>query len=213
MKTELEKMIAGELYHQTPELLELRLQTRDLLYEYNRCHPRELERRRELIKKMFAQVGKEYFIELPFHVDYGFNVTIGENFFANNNLTLLDVCPIIIGDDVLLAPNVGIYTAGHVLDPRLRRETGAEFGQPVTIGNNVWVGANVTILPGVTIGADTVIGAGSVVTKDLPAGVLAVGNPCKVVRAFNQRDREFYYRELAIPGDYVGKNAHKPNFS
>ena len=213
MKTELEKMIAGELYHQTPELLELRLRTRDLLYEHNRCHPRELERRRELIKKMFAQVGEEYFIELPFHVDYGFNVTIGENFFANNNLTLLDVCPITIGDDVLLAPNVGIYTAGHVLDPRLRRETGAEFGQPVTIGNNVWVGANVTILPGVTIGADTVIGAGSVVTKDLPAGVLAVGNPCKVVRAFNQRDCEFYYRELAIPGDYVGKNAHKPNFS
>lgn len=213
MKTELEKMIAGELYHQTPELLELRLQTRDLLYEYNRCHPRELERRRELIKKMFAQVGEEYFIELPFHVDYGFNVTIGENFFANNNLTLLDVCPITIGDDVLLAPNVGIYTAGHVLDPQLRRETGAEFGQSVTIGNNVWVGANVTILPGVTIGADTVIGAGSVVTKDLPAGVLAVGNPCKVVRAFNQRDREFYYRELAIPEDYVGKNAHKPNFS
>lgn len=207
MKTELEKMIAGEMYHQTPELLEVRFKTRDLLYEYNRCHPRDMATRSRLLKEMFHSVGEKYFIELPFHVDYGFNVTIGENFFANNNLTLLDVCPITIGDDVLLAPNVGIYTAGHTLDPQLRKVTGGEFGQPVVIGNNVWVGANVSILPGVTIGDDTVIGAGSVVTKDIPAGVLATGNPCRVIRAFDQRDRETYYRDLAIPQAYLDQLA------
>lgn len=205
MKSELEKMIAGEMYHQTPELLEVRFATRDLLYEYNRCHPRDMATRSRLIKEMFKHVGEKYFIELPFHVDYGFNVTIGENFFANNNLTLLDVCPITIGDDVLLAPNVGIYTAGHTLDPQLRKMTGGEFGQPVVIGNNVWVGANVSILPGVTIGDDTVIGAGSVVTKDVPAGVLAAGNPCRVIRKFDERDRETYYRDLAIPQAYLDR--------
>lgn len=203
MKSEVEKMIAGEVYHQTEELLEIRFNTRDKLYEYNRCHPRDMKKRSQLLKEMFHSVKEKYFIELPFHCDYGFNITIGENFFANNNLTLLDVCPITIGDNVLIAPNVGIYTAGHTLDPQLRLETGGEYGQPVVIGNNCWIGANVTILPGVTIGDNVVIGAGSVVTKDISADKLALGNPCREIRSFGKRDREYYFKNLKMPQEYL----------
>lgn len=206
MDTELKKMINGDIYHQTKELLSLRLDLRDKLYEYNHCRPREIEKRMRLIRDMFGQVSKNYYVEQPFYCDYGFNITIGDNFFSNSNLTLLDVAPITIGNDVLIAPNVGIYTAGHVLDPEIRKKTGAEFGQPITIGNNCWIGANVTILPGVTIGDNVVVGAGSVVTKDLPNDVLAVGNPCKVLRKFNDKDRSIYFKEKKIPQEYLDES-------
>ncbi|WP_279403627.1 sugar O-acetyltransferase [Secundilactobacillus kimchicus] len=125
------------------------------------------------MKALLGQVGENYFIELPFHLDYGFNVKLGNNFFANANLMLLDTASIEFGDDVLVAPNVSIYTAGHALDPELRLRTGAEYAFPVKIGNNVWIGGSVTICPGVTIGDNSVIGAGSVVTKSIPADSLA----------------------------------------
>lgn len=201
MKSNFDKMVAGEVYCQDAELLAIRLATRDLLYEFNQLHPRKMTERKELIKKMFKQTGSDLFIEQPFHCDYGINITVGENFLANNNCTLLDVAPITIGDDVLIAPNVGIYTAGHALDPVLRRKHKAEFGAPVVVGNNVWIGANSSILPGVTLGDNVVIGAGSVVSKDIPANSLAVGNPCKIIREFNERDRVYYFKDLKYPAE------------
>lgn len=205
-KSNFKKMCQGEIYSQDEELLTIRLKTRDLLYEFNQIHPRKMEQRKALIKKMFKQTGEDLFVEQPFHCDYGVNITVGENFLANNNCTLLDVAPITIGDDVLIAPNVGVYTAGHALDPYLRRELKAEFGASVVIGDNCWVGANSTILPGVTIGNDVVIGAGSVVTQDIPEGVLAYGNPCRVIRKFNQRDREYYFKDKKYPAKYLVVN-------
>lgn len=201
MTSNLEKMIAGEVYEQDDELLEVRLTMRESLFEFNHTAPRELEKRARLLKKIFGKTGEKLYIEQPFHCDYGFNVTVGENFFANASCTFLDVCPITIGDDCLLAPNVGIYTAGHALDPVLRKNH-AEYGAPVTIGNNVWIGANSIILPGVTIGDDAVIGAGSLVNKDIPAGVLAVGHPCKIVREFNEHDKMYYFKDKKYPAEY-----------
>lgn len=209
---EFDRMMNGELYHQTPELLEIRMKARDLLFEYNRLNYRDLENRKRILKELLGRVGDNYFIELPFHLDYGFNVKLGENFFANNNLTLLDTAPIEIGNDVLIAPNVGIYTAGHALDPELRLRTGAEYAFPVKIGNNVWIGAGVTICPGVTIGDNSVIGAGSVVTKSIPSDSLAYGNPAKVVRQFDERDRKYYFKQHEITQEYLDKLASGATF-
>lgn len=202
MTSNFEKMIAGEVYCQDEELLQIRLNTRDLLYEFNHIHPRKMEERKRLIKKMFKKTGVNLFVEQPFHCDYGLNITVGENFLANNNCTLLDVGPITLGDDVLIGPNVGIYTAGHALDPELRRVHRAEFGASVVVGDNVWIGANTSVLPGVTIGNNVVIGAGSVVNKDIEDNSLAVGNPCKVIRKFNEKDKEYYFKGLKYPPNY-----------
>lgn len=201
MTSNLAKMIAGDVYEQDEELLKVRLDMRDHLFAFNHTQPRKMAERKQLIKQIFGQTGEELFVEQPFHCDYGFNITVGENFLANANCILLDVCPITIGDDCLLAPNVGIYTAGHALDPELRRQH-AEYGAPVTIGNNVWIGAGSIVLPGVTIGDDVVIGAGSLVTKDIPAGVLAAGHPCKVIREFDERDKVYYFKDKKYPADY-----------
>lgn len=200
---ELEHMLNGELYHQTPELLEIRMKTRDLLFEYNHLNYRDLPNRKRILKEMFGKVGQEYFIELPFHTDYGFNVKIGENFFANNNLTLLDPATIEIGDNVLIAPNVGIYTAGHALDPALRVQAHAEYAIPVKIGNNVWIGAGVTVCPGVTIGDNSVIGAGAVVTKSIPSNSLAYGNPAHVARKLDERDKQYYFKQREVTREYL----------
>ncbi|WP_282803687.1 sugar O-acetyltransferase [Secundilactobacillus kimchicus] len=202
---EYERMMNGELYHQTPELLEMRMKARDLLYDYNQLHYRDLDSRKKILKALLGQVGENYFIELPFHLDYGFNVKLGNNFFANANLMLLDTAPIEFGDDVLVAPNVSIYTAGHALDPELRLRTGAEYAFPVKIGNNVWIGGSVTICPGVTIGDNSVIGAGSVVTKSIPDDSLAYGNPAKVVRQFNDHDKEYYFKQRKVTQEYLDK--------
>lgn len=202
---QLNKMINGELYHQTQELFDIRMKARDLLFEYNHLNYRELDRRKEIIKELFGKVESNYFVEIPFATDYGFNVKLGENFFSNNNLTLLDAAPIEFGDNVLIAPNVGIYTAGHALDPDLRLKTGAEYAYPVKVGNNVWIGAGVTILPDVTIGDNVVIGGGAVVTKDIPENSLAYGNPAKVVRRFDKRDREYYFKQHKVTQDYLDR--------
>lgn len=182
MRTEKEKMLAGELYlafHE--ELVKDREAAKELLFEYNNLRPSETDRRQALLRRLLGSTRKEFLIEQPFRCDYGYNVHIGENFYANMGCTILDEAEVRFGDNVLLAPNVSIYTAGHPEDVE-RRNAGIEYAHPVTVGNNVWIGGNVVIVPGVRIGDNSIIGAGSVVTKDIPANVVAVGNPCKVLR-------------------------------
>ncbi|MDU1904686.1 MAG: sugar O-acetyltransferase [Dysgonomonas sp.] len=189
MKTEKQKAADGELYdaNYDLQLIEERDQCKELYFEYNSLPPSRKEDRKALIKKLLGKTGESFLIEQPFYCDYGYNIEIGENFFANMGLTILDEAKVIVGDNVFVAPHVGIYTAGHPLDVE-RRNKGLEYARPVTIGNNVWLGAQVSILPGVTIGDNTVIGAGSVVTKDIPANVLAAGNPCRIIREIMQEE-------------------------
>lgn len=179
---EWQKMLRGEVYEALhPEFLRRLENTRDLLWEYNSLRPSEENRREEIIRNLLGSCGEKFHINQPFRCDYGCNVYIGENFFANFNLTILDEGEVHIGDNVFIGPNVSMYTACHPLNPE-ERNTGVEWAEPITIGDNVWIGGSVTILPGVTIGNNAVIGAGSVVSKDIPAGSLAVGNPCRVIR-------------------------------
>lgn len=179
---EWQKMLRGEVYEALhPEFLRRLENTRDLLWEYNSLRPSEEKRREEIIRNLLGSCGEKFHINQPFRCDYGCNVYIGENFFANFNLTILDEGEVHIGDNVFIGPNVSMYTACHPLNPE-ERNTGVEWAEPITIGDNVWIGGSVTILPGVTIGNNAVIGAGSVVSKDIPAGSLAVGNPCRVIR-------------------------------
>ena len=181
--TEKEKCNLGLLYgaNYDPELLSDRETAKELLYDYNRLRPSQQTERTELLKKLLGRTGENFIIEPPFACDYGYNIEIGENFYANVNLDILDGAKVKIGDNAFIAPNVGIYTAGHPLNASQRNQ-GLEYAYPVTIGHNVWIGAGAIILPGVTVGDNVVIGAGSVVTKDIPDKSLAVGNPCRVVR-------------------------------
>lgn len=182
MKTEKQKAAEGLLYdaNNDPDLQREMLETHSRLHRYNLLPPEELQQRDELIRSIL-HMGKKGCIISPFYCDYGSNIHIGDNFFANTNLVILDGAKVTIGDNVFIAPHVGIYTAGHPLDKE-QRNAGLEYTYPITIGNNVWIGGHVCILPGVSIGDNSVIGAGSVVTKDIPSGVLAYGNPCRVIR-------------------------------
>ena len=148
----------------------------------------------KLIKEILGKTGNTVCIESPFHCDYGHNIEVGENFFANYNLVILDVAKVKIGDNAQIAPNVAIYTAGHPIHPD-SRNSGYEYGIDITIGDNVWIGGNTCIMPGVTIGNNVVIGGGSVVTKDLPDNVIAVGNPCRIVREITEDDRDYYFKD------------------
>ena len=181
MRSEKEKMLAGELYNAADEeLVSEREHARNLLYEFNHTRPGDKEKRQEIIKQLI--VAKDsFYIEAPFNCDYGYNIEVGDNFYANYGCIILDVNKVSIGDNVLLAPNVQIYTAAHPIDP-FERLTGKEFAKPVSIGDNVWIGGEAIICPGVKIGNNVTIGAGSVVTKDIPDNVVAVGNPCRVIR-------------------------------
>ncbi len=180
--TEKEKMIAGLNYNAgDPELVKDRAFAKTILSRYNRSLPRQAAKRRRLLERLFRKRDVAVWIEPPFYCDYGYNIETGEHFYANHNCVLLDVCPIKLGSHVLLGPAVQIYTAAHPLDPA-SRNSGEEFGKPVTVGDNVWIGGGSVILPGVTIGSNTTIGAGSVVTKDIPANCVAAGNPCRVIR-------------------------------
>lgn len=164
------------------------------IYEYNSLHPDDTKRRDALLREMLGGVGTDVYFTQPFHSDYGSNIFIGNNFFANFNCVILDVAKVTIGDHVMFGPNVSLYTAGHPLHPVSRR-SGYEYGIEITIGDNVWLGGNVVVNPGVKIGSNVVIGSGSVVTKDIPDGVFAAGNPCRVIREITEEDRTYYYRD------------------
>lgn len=183
MKTEKEKMFAGEIYdaNNDIQLLAERDKCKIHCFEFNNMHPSEKEKRKGIIERLFGKTGESFLVEQPFYCDYGYNIEIGENFYSNHNLIILDGAKVTFGDNVFIAPNCSFYTAGHPLDFK-QRNKGLEYARPISIGDNVWIGGNVTILPGVTIGDNTTIGAGSVVTKDIPSNVLAAGNPCKVIR-------------------------------
>lgn len=188
--TEKEKAYEGLLYNpnRDEELQEAQDEAKKELYGYNNLPPWKKQERYDFLKRFLAEIGENGIVHSPFHCDYGYNIKIGNDFFANMNLVILDGAKVTIGNNVYIAPNVGIYTAGHPFDVRQRNE-GLEYAYPVTIGNNVWIGAHVAILPGVNIGENTVIGAGSVVSRDIPSGVLAVGNPCRVIRELKEDDR------------------------
>jgi len=194
-----EKMHSGELYLPgDEELMEEQTEYLNRLYDYNMTRPIEGEQRIKLLKEMFAEIGEGCYIEPPFHSNFGgHHVHFGKNIYANFNLTLVDDTHIYVGDYTMFGPNVVVATAGHPILPILR-ERGYQYNAPVHIGENCWIGAGVIIVPGITIGDNVVIGAGSVVTKDLPSNVIAVGNPCKVLREVNKRDEEFYFKNRKI---------------
>lgn len=170
----------------------------DRLYDFNQTRPTEGEKRQALLKAMFAEIGEGCYIEPPLHANFGgAHVHFGSFVYANFNLTLVDDTHIYVGDHTMFAPNVVVATAAHPILPELR-EKGYQYNRPVHIGKNCWIGAGAILLPGVTVGDNTVIGAGSVVTKDLPAGVVAVGNPCRVLREISEYDREYYFKNKKI---------------
>ena len=189
MKSEREKMLAGELYNALdPELSALRRRARQLTHELNHSRDDEVERRETILKHLFGITDHLPWLEPPFYCDYGVNIRMGERVFFNFNCVVLDVAEVTIGDRVLFASNVQIYTATHPIHP-VDRAAGLEYGKPIRIGSDVWVGGGAIICPGVTIGEGSVIGAGSVVTRDIPPNVVAVGNPCRVLRAITDSDR------------------------
>ncbi len=183
MKTEKEKMIAGELYNALdPELSRDRVAARLLLKELNDCREDEPSLRAEVLKRLIPDAGTDLWIQPPFYCDYGYNIKIGDRVFMNFNCVVLDITPVTIGSRTLIGPNVQIYAATHPTD-HTERANGLEYGKPVTIGEDVWIGGGSIICPGVTIGDRSVIGAGSVVTRDIPADVVAAGNPCRIIRS------------------------------
>lgn len=190
-----DKMHSKKVYYCTDEsLAREQLECLNLLYDFNHTRPTELNVRQEILQSFFAEMGEDCYIEPPLHANWGKHTHLGKNVYANFNLTLVDDTHIYIGDYVMIGPNVTLATAGHPIAPEYREKV-AQFNIPVHIGRNVWIGANTVVLPGVTIGENSVIGAGSIVTKDIPSNVVAVGNPCRVLRAINERDRVYYYKE------------------
>lgn len=190
-----DRMLAGLPYKAWLDgLSEERMENKIKIHEYNLLRPDEEEKMNQLIRGILGKTGKNIHIEQPFHCDYGKNIEVGENFYSNFNCVILDVGKVIIGDNVMFAPNVSIYTAGHPIHPD-SRNSGYEYGIPIIIGDNVWIGGNVVINPGVTIGNNVVIGAGSIVTKNIPDNVIAVGSPCKVVREITEDDRKYYFKD------------------
>ena len=194
-----DKMHTGELY--LPGDVEIMKEQQiclDKLYDYNMTRPTESEKRQELLKEMFAEIGEDCYIEPPFHANFGGkHVHFGKCVYANFNFTAVDDTHIYVGDYTMFGPNVILATAGHPILPELREEA-YQYNMPVHIGKNCWLGAGVIVLPGVTIGDNTVIGAGSVVTKDIPSNVVAVGNPCRVLREINEHDKEYYFKNRKI---------------
>ncbi|WP_284141172.1 sugar O-acetyltransferase [Virgibacillus sp. LDC-1] len=194
--TEKEKMIQGKPYQAFgDELFQERQYAKELLYQCNTLPPTEVTQRHDLLKKLLGKVGENLYVEPPFRCDYGYNIAVGNNFYANYNCTILDCAPVTIGNNVMLAPNVSVFTAGHPVHYK-PRNAGWEHALPITIGNNVWIGGGAIINPGVSIGDNTVIGSGSVVTKDIPANVVAVGNPCRVIRKITDEERTAYFHDL-----------------
>lgn len=189
--TEKEKMLSQKLYdaNYDAELIQERLITKDLCHEYNRLRPSESEKQQSILRKLLGKTRGAFQIVAPFWCDYGYNIELGRNFFANHNLVILDCAKVIFGDNVFIGPDCGFHTAGHPIDME-RRNQGLEYAYPITVGNNVWIGAGVHVMPGVTIGSNVVIGGGSVVVKDIPDDSVAVGNPCRVIRPITDADRQ-----------------------
>lgn len=182
MKTEKEKMLAGEIYNPAdPELVRDREEARRKVLVYNQTLETEVEKRTQILKDLLGSTGENIYMEPNIRFDYGYNTYVGENFYANFDCTFLDVCEVRIGDNCMLGPNVHIYTATHPINP-IERNSGKEYGKPVNIGNNVWIGGGSIINPGVTIGDNVVIASGSVVTKDVPDNVVVGGNPAKIIK-------------------------------
>lgn len=194
---------SSELYYESSEFLAEQKRCLELLYDFNQTRPSEYAKRQALLKEMLAEMGEGCYIEPPFRSNWGGKfVHFGKHVYANFNLTMVDDTHIYVGDGTLFGPNVTVATAGHPIDPALRA-TACQFAVPVKIGKNCWIGAGAIILPGVTIGDGTVIGAGSVVTRDIPSNVVAVGNPCRVLRPVDERDRKYYYKDLKIPEEML----------
>ena len=190
-----ERMLAELPYIASDDTLSReRLACKRKIYELNNVHPDHYDRIPGMLKELFGKTGASVFVEPPFHCDYGYNIEVGENFFANYNCTFLDVAKVKMGKNVMLGPNVSIYTAGHPLHHE-SRNSGYEYGISITIGDNVWIGGSTVILPGVTIGSNVVIGGGSVVSKDIPDGAAAAGNPCRVIREITEEDRKYYFKK------------------
>lgn len=187
--TEKEKCAQGLLYNANydQELIDERVKCKDLCHEYNQTKNSDIQKRNEFIKQIIKHSKEQFLIEQPFWCDYGYNIELGENFYANHNLVILDCAKVSFGDNVFVGPNCSFYTAGHPINAT-QRNKGLEYAHPISVGDNVWFGGNVVVLPGVSIGNNSIIGAGSVVTKDIPDNVIAVGNPCKVLREITEND-------------------------
>jgi maltose O-acetyltransferase len=196
MASEKEKMLSGQPYRaHHPQLERERQRARLLIHQYNNLLPGEHFQQQKILEELLGTKGKQCAIEPPFRCDYGYNIHLGEHFFANFNLVILDCAEVNIGKNALFGPDVGIYTAGHPVHHELRDQE-LEFAFPVNIGDSVWIGGQVVINPGVTIGDHVVIGSGSVVTSDIPSGVIAAGNPCKILRAITAEHRKYYFKNL-----------------
>ena len=194
MASEKQKMLSQKPYIASdPELSKERIHAQKTCFEINSLSPEFVEKRNQLLKNLLGSVKDNFYVEPPFHCDYGYNISIGEKFYSNYNLIILDCAKVSIGDNVMLAPNVSIFTAGHPIDAEMRNKEW-EYAIPVKIGNNVWIGGNTVINPGISIGDNTVIGSGSVLTKDIPSNVIAAGNPCKVIRKITEEDRQYYFK-------------------
>ncbi len=189
--TEKEKMLAYMLYdaNYDEELAADRAKAKDLCWEYNNLHPSDAEKRDEVMRRILGKVADTFTIEPTFWCDYGYNIEVGHNFYANHGMVILDAAKVTFGDNVFIAPGCGFYTSGHPIDAE-RRNRGLEYAYPITVGDDVWIGAGVQVMPGVTIGSNVVIGGGSVVVKDIPSNSVAVGNPCHVIRQITDADKE-----------------------
>ncbi len=185
--SEKDKMLNGEIYdaYYDEELALERIKAKKLCFKYNSIPPDETEKRDKLIRKILGKTKEKLHIESDFYCDYGYNIKVGEKFYINHNCVILDCAKVSFGDNVVIGPNCGFYTAIHPLDYKTRN-MGAEWAKPISVGDNVWIGGGVTVLAGITIGSGSVIGAGSVVTKDIPSNVIAAGNPCRVIREISQ---------------------------
>lgn len=197
-----ERMHTGEIYLPgDKEILKEQFACLEKLYEFNHTRPSEFEKRQALLKEMFAEIGDHCYIEPPFYANFGGkHIHFGEGVYCNFGVTMVDDTHIYVGDHTMIGPNVTVATAGHPILPELR-ESGCQYNMPVHIGRNCWIGAGAILVPGITIGDHTVIGAGSVVTKDIPDRVVAVGNPCKVLREINEHDEQYYFKNKTIEKD------------
>ncbi len=204
-----DKLHTGELYLPgDEEIMRDQLKRLDRLYDFNRTRPTEMDKRQALMKEMFAEIGEGCYIEPPFYSNMGAgHVHFGKNIYCNFGVTMVDDTHIYVGDCTMFGPNVTVATAGHPILPELR-EKGYQYNAPVHIGRNCWIGAGVLIMPGITIGDNVVVGAGSVVTKNLPDNVIAVGNPCRVLREVNEHDREYYFKDKRIDWSEIESEAN-----